>query len=553
MSDFIKHAYRTATGRCATLTVAANDSSALSKQQADYVCDGTADQVEIQAAIDALPSAGGKVLLLDGTFNMADSVGPYGSIYITRNNVVLEGMGDCTILKRAATLTHVSIIRFATDSVGQNNLVFRNFMIDCDNGYIYGIRSGTKYNTNILIENVHIKDSSTGSTSRQGIIIGGRTGYMGQDFKLINCILENTGGITISGVDGVLIDGCTVRDTAWFNLTAQRGCIRTATCANITITNNVVDTCTDGGVNGAFANGIDIGSSAESFIVAGNTVIDVISHSINLQHGTGVGVISNNIIRNTLYECICVEYDNPQYITIENNICDNADRYGIWVSGNTDATVDPAEIADYINITGNVVYDCTYGIKMQHVDHSRLSGNIIYNIAAGAGVMMSACQYCDITNNHIQKTCQDGGTSDDASIYLLRAGSAPTCHECENNTIIANHIVEDGANKPTVVIKEQAVAEVLNNIIRQNIVHGISNQETENSGTATLANGTTSIAVNHGLRATPTVGDIVVTPIEAWGNMTQFYIDTYTSTQFTIRANINPGQDVDFAWKAIVL
>lgn len=76
---------------------------------------------------------------------------------------------------------------------------------------------------------------------------------------------------------------------------------------------------------------------------------------------------------------------------------------------------------------------------------------------------------------------------------------------------------------------------------------------TENSGTATLANGTTSIVVTHGLAVTPAAGDIVVTPIEAWGNMTQFYIDTYTSTQFTIHADIDPGQDVDFAWKAIIL
>ena len=76
---------------------------------------------------------------------------------------------------------------------------------------------------------------------------------------------------------------------------------------------------------------------------------------------------------------------------------------------------------------------------------------------------------------------------------------------------------------------------------------------TESSGTATLVNGQTAIAVSHGLAVTPAAGDIVVTPIEAWGNMTQFYIDTYTSTQFTIHANINPGQDVDFAWKAIVL
>ncbi len=59
--------------------------------------------------------------------------------------------------------------------------------------------------------------------------------------------------------------------------------------------------------------------------------------------------------------------------------------------------------------------------------------------------------------------------------------------------------------------------------------------------------------MSHNLSVTPTVGDISVTPIEAWGNMTQYYIDTYTSTQFTIHADINPGLDVDFAWKAMIL
>ncbi|MDD2788684.1 MAG: hypothetical protein PHC67_11520, partial [Methanoculleus sp.] len=40
------------------LVVAAGDSSAQSKAQADYTCDSTADQVEIQRALNALGSAG---------------------------------------------------------------------------------------------------------------------------------------------------------------------------------------------------------------------------------------------------------------------------------------------------------------------------------------------------------------------------------------------------------------------------------------------------------------------------------------------------------------
>jgi hypothetical protein len=34
--------------------------------------------------------------------------------------------------------------------------------------------------------------------------------------------------------------------------------------------------------------------------------------------------------------------------------------------------------------------------------------------------------------------------------------------------------------------------------------------------------------------------------------MTQFYVANYTSTQFTIYADQDPGQDVDFAWKALL-
>jgi hypothetical protein len=76
---------------------------------------------------------------------------------------------------------------------------------------------------------------------------------------------------------------------------------------------------------------------------------------------------------------------------------------------------------------------------------------------------------------------------------------------------------------------------------------------TENSGTATLLSAGTSIVVPHGLTVTPVAGDIVVTPMEAWGNMTTYYIGNYGATNFTIYSPIAPGQDVDFAWKAIVL
>jgi len=72
------------TGRSATVVVAADDS--LNKQQADYTCDGIADDVEIQAAIDALSDAGGKILLTEGNFHISKKIS-------WNKPVILEGMG----------------------------------------------------------------------------------------------------------------------------------------------------------------------------------------------------------------------------------------------------------------------------------------------------------------------------------------------------------------------------------------------------------------------------------------------------------------------------
>lgn len=70
--------------RSATFVVCANDS--LNKTQCDYLCDGIADDVQIQAAIDAVPTAGGKVLFLEGQFNISDTI-------FMKDKVTLEGMG----------------------------------------------------------------------------------------------------------------------------------------------------------------------------------------------------------------------------------------------------------------------------------------------------------------------------------------------------------------------------------------------------------------------------------------------------------------------------
>jgi hypothetical protein len=76
----------------ATKVVAAVDSIATDAANADYVCDGVADHVEIQAAIDELDTAGtgGTVLLLEGHFYCASGV---TATVLIPSSVMVRGLG----------------------------------------------------------------------------------------------------------------------------------------------------------------------------------------------------------------------------------------------------------------------------------------------------------------------------------------------------------------------------------------------------------------------------------------------------------------------------
>lgn len=72
--------------RTATYVVAASDSE--HKYMADFRCDGVADQVQIQAAIDALNAAnGGCVQLLSGNYNISVAITIYGGITLQGENM----------------------------------------------------------------------------------------------------------------------------------------------------------------------------------------------------------------------------------------------------------------------------------------------------------------------------------------------------------------------------------------------------------------------------------------------------------------------------------
>ncbi len=105
-------------GANATIVVAASNSSTKSKAAADYICSGSGDQSTINSAISALPSGGGKVLLLEGTYKISSYIN------INKANVMLEGMGWSTVIIRTTSSNFVLI------SITKGNAIIQNLKVN---------------------------------------------------------------------------------------------------------------------------------------------------------------------------------------------------------------------------------------------------------------------------------------------------------------------------------------------------------------------------------------------------------------------------------------
>lgn len=148
-------------------TITISSSTSKHMLTADYYCSGTNDQTVINNAISALPSTGGKIVLLEGTYNIS------GQINVNKPNVTICGMGNSTVLNCkqgiwgiAATQTNFTVanlkMTFDTYNGNGNSICiyasgsrckFEN--LDLSNA-VYGINCGGGYS---IIRNVTATDN----------------------------------------------------------------------------------------------------------------------------------------------------------------------------------------------------------------------------------------------------------------------------------------------------------------------------------------------------------------------------------------------------------
>ena len=194
-----------ATGKRTSRITVGTSANGWTAKDCDYLCDGTSDHTEINNAIAALPSTGGEIVLLDGTYNIA------GAIKLNKTGVTLRGNGASTKLNRAFSGTSsnpAAIVLSSTDCVVRDLSIEGNRASYTNASYSNGIQTTAERCTieNCAVSNHYAKGIQVvanyntvkgcyTSGNKEGIYITGDHGLISGNKSMTN----DEGGITLNG------------------------------------------------------------------------------------------------------------------------------------------------------------------------------------------------------------------------------------------------------------------------------------------------------------------------------------------------------------------
>lgn len=387
----------------ATVVVAASDSGAVDKANADYVCDGTSDQVEINNAFgDVLSSGtgGGKVLLLEGTFYID------GSIFI----------GDFTILEGQGQGTE---IRLPSGYSGTLQMIYGSFT------------SGA------IIKNLGIRQLGSGSTT-YGIYLNGTDKIIIEDVSFYNITGAFSEAVEIKGqAQHVLITGCDVDISQGYGFyiseTFPNRYIIIDNCTFTSVTKNDIYSLNTEFIQITNNTFIKLGAGAYANYLNTNLYFEISNNlydrcgNINVAGG-GIttiactqGYINNNIIYRSHNPIRLVGSGRrDSYINAAYNIIRRFGQWGI-----------SSDQADKINIHNNIIYaeiSGSYGISLDTKD-SKVHDNLIYgnSVMSNGFDLLFDCENLDLEDNKVYNTTSDGYICSITANLKLARNTAKSC------------------------------------------------------------------------------------------------------------------------------
>jgi hypothetical protein len=589
------------TGRGATLIVAAVDATATEKGQADYQATGTNDNVVIQAAIDALPTLGGEIHLTSGTFNLATKVivrianGSNGGVWLVGAGIGSTVLNNQNVAGVDAVwwgsgVTNGSMYFGGTDnlsiignSASGNGIYYNNFL--STQGIVFnrtefranggfGFKPNAAFNhQNVTIQDCYIRDNLSG---------GVQTSFVG--WRITNNIIwDNTGdGIdayTNGGGSHYILNNNLEANTVW----------------EIQIANGVVK---DNFFGEPHSGGIDVKGSSLGVIIEGNTFGSQVgtptlikieeantyvgtNYFTNLGAGVkGIQLLSNQATVETQSwgdsdNATAVRITGNANFNIANNVKEQQNtvyRTGVnnyanlvqngdfefstvgWTAGGTGASAVLTSSATHAMVGSKSLKIDSNGGSFAFAQYT------IPNYARyiGRWMTLGAWLYAPSTNaaeqsklnirDNVGNFIQAGVTADNAwhwvTMNILVSTTASDLYFRFFSTYASastDILYVDG-----VTFSEGGTAPSFSpRMDTYNADYGIVN-----SGTATVTAAATTVVVNHGLSAAPV--NIQVTPTNNPTTPIGFYwVDTVTSTQFTINVSGVPGVSAEvFDWRA---